>query len=574
MARDTTDKLYERDVSMLLDHTAMFWRRVGEIAVWGQYDPRLGSWPRLAKYIAQIAENPLNEREQALHAVADTLMGSESGMFSKLPSFREGDQTAANIMRYWQTPDLEKMRADNPDAFTDEVLQTLVDIGFAEQKGDTYTLKGENEDAQRATFIRHLVPYFETLHLREETVLKIVRGLGHWQPNDSLNLNSSIFWSQLNNATTVMTLGLPTSIQNMGEIPLLATLSGTKNLASGLQRLASDPEFRQMLRQLGASLNKARDYMADTDTQSRYLAFSLFTPTEKWSRLTGVAVGWQTAKDAISKYLQSPTENNRRRLEELNISVEAINNYKSVLEAGEAPAFDALVQEAEGRVLEGAMMIGGLRKPDAPPPSHYHVDRVGDEMSRAARYVSIRVFKGYNALSMPNFLTKQDPMIRTFFKFKSWAAQMHQFMWENFNYARREARQGNWGPAWRVAQGFVGMGLSGGLIGAFFAWASERDDEDKTMLDRVMDSIAMAHTLGIGSMIIEVAQYADGNPYKASQLINSAFGSPTAGVLARTGANLIAGKPRAAITTPIRQLPGIRELDRFSGGYLDRIWGE
>ena len=569
LARETTDKLYMRDVTMLLDHAQMFWRRVGEIAAWGQYDPILGEWPRLAQYTARIGQSALTTREQALMAVADTLMDYD--MFEELPTFKMGEKEATNVMQDWNTPDLQRMREDNPDAFTDEVLQTLVDIGFAERVGNTYELKGQNDAARRSTFIQHMVPHFEAMHLREEVVLKMVRGIGHWEPTDELNTNDAKFWAAINHITTSMTLGLGTSLQNLGEVPLLSTMAGAKNLTNGLQRLANDKEFRQMLPQLGAALSKARDYLADTDTQSTYLNLILFTPTEKWSRLTGTAVGWEAAKDAITNYLKNVSRQNRLRLEELQISVDTIDNYKSVLDTGAAPAFDDLVREAEERVLEGAMMVGGLRKPDVARPSNMHVDYVGDEMARAARYVSTRVFKGYNPLSLPHFLTKKDPMIRTFFKFKSWAAQMHQFMWEQFGHARREAMRGNFEPAWRLAQGMIGMGLSSSAILMLFGAMSGREEDDE---NRILQSLAMSHTLGIASMLMEIAIYADGNTYKAMNMLVSELGSPTSGVLARSVSAAVAGEPKEAITTPIRQLPGIREFDRFDRGWLDRYWGE
>lgn len=566
LERETTDKLYLRDVSNLLDHVQLFWRRVGEIAAWGQYDPVLGNWPRLAKYIARIGETALDAREDALKRIASTLMESESGMFEKLPSFREGEATAVQIMQHWNTPNLEKMRAENPEKFNDAVMQTLVDHGVAVRDGNTYRLKGKDDAAERATFIRHMVPYFQTIDLREETVLKIVRGIGHWQPVDRQNSNADKVWYGINHLTTTMTLGLGTSFQNMAEVPLLASIAGGKATTAGLTRLTNDAEFRKMLPNLGAALSKARDYLSDTNTQSKYLTFTLFTATEKWSRLAGVAVGWEAAKHAIANYLSDPSVTNRKRLEELNISVKTIDDYRSVLQVpGEAPNFDALVREAEARVLEGAMMVSGLRKHDAEPPSNMHVDRVGDEMARAARYVSIRVFKGYNPLSLPNFLTKQDPIIRTFFKFKSWSAQMHQYMWEMFGRAQREARQGNWGPAWRLGQGFAFMGVSAGVLAAFFRFMAGTEDDDD---NRILQAIAMNQTLGIASMIMELAMYADGNPYKASQLISSTFGSPTAGVVARVGSNLLAGEPGEAASTTFWQLPGVREARRFGGGAI------
>ena len=565
--RQTADKLYQRDVSRLFEHTQQVWKRIGEITAWGQYDPILGNWPRLAQYTGRIAERPADMREYALWTVADTLMSDESMMFERLSSFSEGESTAADIMRYWNTPDLEKMRAENQDRFDDETMQALVEIGMAQQNEDgTYQLAGDNEVAQRSNFIRHMVPYFQTLHLREETVLNIARGIGHWQPTDTLNTNASKVWSALNHITTTMTLGLPTAIQNLGEVPLLASLAGSEQTMAGLQRLATDPEFRQMLPQLGAALNKARDYMTDSDVQAKYLEISLFTPTERWSRLAGVAVGWETAKNAIANYLDDGNPNNRKRLEELNISVEKVEQYKRILAAGEAPDFDTLVDEAEDRTLEGAMMIGGLRNPNAQRPSNIHVDLIGDEMGRAARYVSVRVFKGYNALTMPDFLNKSDPMIRTFFKFKSWAAQMHEYMWSQFNYARKEARKRNFAPAWRLAQGMAWMGLSGSAIGGLFAALSGRADDEEN--NRILESLAMTHTLGIGSMIVEIAMYSDGNPYRAANLISSAFGSPTAGVAARISGSLLSGDPAGAAQTTFWQLPGVRDARRLGLGAI------
>ena len=564
--RQTTDKLYLRDVSRLLEHSEQVWKRIGEIIAWGQYDPVLGNWPRLAQYVGRIAETPQNMRDYALWTVADTLMKDESDMFERLPAFRAGEETAAGIMRHWNTPDIEKMRTENPDRFDDETLNALAKIGMVAQKPDgTYQLAGENEDVQRSNFIRHMVPYFESLHLREETVMKIARGIGHWEPGDSLNSNASRVWSALNHITTTLTLGIPTAIQNLGEVPLLASLSGSKNLMAGLQRLASDPEFRRMLPQLAAALNKARDYMVDNDLQAKYLEISLFTPTERWSRLAGVAVGWITAENAIRNYLADGSEANAQRLEELNMSVEAIENYKRVLAGGAAPDFDALLQEAEQRTRDGAMMIDGLRNPNASRPSNIHVDLVGDEIARAARFVSVRVFKGYNALTMPDFLTKKDPMIRTFFKFKSWAGQMHEYMMSSFLNAGRAARKGDFGPAWRLAQGMAWMGLSGAAIGGLFAALSGRDDEDR---NRLLQSLAMTHTLGIASMVIEMSMYSEGNPYRAANMLSSAFGSPTVGVAARIGGEAISGDLGGTLETTILQLPGVRDARRLGGGAL------
>ena len=98
-----------------------------------------------------------------------------------------------------------------------------------------------------------------------------------------------------------------------------------------------------------------------------------------------------------------------------------------------------------------------------------------------------------------------------------------------------------------------------------------KDEDEATLTNAVMKPLAMSQTLGMASLIMELAIYADGNPYRASQLISSTFGSPTAGVLARIGSNLLAGDPKAAASTTFWQLPGARELRRFGGGAFESL---
>ena len=213
IARETTDKLYNRDVTILLEVSKLFFQRIGEIAVWGQYDAILGKYPRLAKYIARIAETPADARETAIKAVAETLMGHDSGMYERLPSFKEGSAQAQKIMRYWNTPDVEKMREDRPELWTDEVLQTLVRIGMIEAQSDgSYAIRGKTDAARRTTFANHLVPYFKALHIKEESVLKVIEGLGNWHKQDESSDDSVV--RGINNFTTIMSLGLRASVQN------------------------------------------------------------------------------------------------------------------------------------------------------------------------------------------------------------------------------------------------------------------------------------------------------------------------------------------------------------------------
>ena len=128
------------------------------------------------------------------------------------------------------------------------------------------------------------------------------------------------------------------------------------------------------------------------------------------------------------------------------------------------------------------------------------------------------------------------------------------------------------GPAWRLIQGLVGLGISTAMMMALFAALSgrERDENDS----RLLETVARMEALGVGSMVIELAMYSDGNSYKAGQAINSAFGSPTVGVAARVGRNIIARKPGAAAADVFWQLPGAREARQFGTGPLRRIQGE
>ena len=68
-------------------------------------------------------------------------------------------------------------------------------------------------------------------------------------------------------------------------------------------------------------------------------------------------------------------------------------------------------------------------------------------------------------------------------------------MWDEFRKAKDgEGKKGNFGPAWRIAQGFSYMGLSGSALGAFFLWVSGYDDDDSGNF--LMAGIAEAHVLG------------------------------------------------------------------------------
>lgn len=579
IARETNDRLYSRDVMTLLDHSALFWRRFAEISVWGQHDPATGKHPRLQQYLSRLEQTTLDADEHALKVLTDTLLSHE--MFEKLPSFVEGETDAYHILRNWKHPvrdpqywenkpppppdhpvDIERMLRENPEGFTPEVMESLQRIGLIEKKADgEWTIKGQTKAAKDTTFVKTMVPFFQTRQLREQSLMKIVRGLGHWEQLDPIDSESNKFWQLLNSVTTMFTLGFGNAAQNIAEVPWLATMSGSKPLAIGLRRFATDTEFREMLPRFGATLNKATDYLAQGDFQNRYISMIGFTTTEKWSRLMGAAVGWEAARDAIAAFMQNPNKNSLARLQELNISPVAVEQYSEALSAGEAPALGDLVKEAEQRVLEGAMMLGGLRPPDAPAPSHPFVDLIGDEMAKSARYVSTRTFKGYNALSMPNFLTKKHPMIRTFFKYKAWAAQMHQFVWEQFRHATKQAKQGNLKPAVRLAigAGFM-MGSAAVMASVFNALRGRERDEDR---NRILEALAQSQAAGAISTIIEIAQISDQNPYRASQMISSFFSAPVIGITSRIAGEAATGDLGAAATEFGLRFPFVREIPRI-----------
>ena len=579
LARETNDKLYSRDVMMLLDHSALFWRRFAEISVWGQVDPATGKHPRLQQYLSRLEQTTLDADEHALKVVVDTLTSHE--MFEKLPSFVEGEEGAYHILRNWKHPvrdpkywenkpppppdhpvDIERMMRENPEGFTPEVMESLERIGLIEKKTDgEWTIKGQTKAAKDTTFVKTMVPFFQTRQLREQTLMKIVQGLGHWNQLEPIDSQSNAFWKLLNGITTMFSLGIGNAAQNIAEVPWLASMSGSKPLAVGLRRFATDPEFRQMLPRFGATLNKARDYLAEGELQNRYMSMIGFTVTEKWSRLMGTAVGWEAARDAIQAHITNPNKNTMVRLKELNISPDAVEQYSEALNTGDAPALDDLVKEAEQRVLEGAMMLGGLRPPDAPDPSNPFVDLVGDEMAKSARYVSTRIFKGYNALSMPNFLTKKHPMIRTFFKFKAWGAQMHQFVWEQFRHAMKQAKQGNLRPALRLAigAGFM-MGSAAVMTSVFNALRGHERDEDR---NRILEALAQSQAAGAISSIIEIAQISGGNPYRASQMISSFFSAPAIGIGSRILGEAAAGDFGDAAKEFGLRFPFVREIPRI-----------
>ena len=109
------------------------------------------------------------------------------------------------------------------------------------------------------------------------------------------------------------------------------------------------------------------------------------------------------------------------------------------------------------------------------------------------------------------------------------------------------------------------MGLgTGGLLWLYSAL--QGDDDDKTALDRLFKGLAAAQTFGIGSVMFELAMYAEGNWYQMANLLAKQAAGPTFSVAAQMTGPILTGDFAQAGEEAIRRLP-IVSFSRRVGGW-------
>ena len=530
--RQSQDRSYSTSTDFLLSNAALFWSRYGEISVYGQRDPLTGQGPRLKAYLNEIRAFRKNERELAFGALMDALGSGQPGMFQMLPLAGEGGETLWDVATKLRQP-----KPVHPALAEDAEQQSFLDavhagineldaehqtelqrIGMIEPDSDSdsdgYKLVGKDFLAQQATFMNFTHEFYNTIQQRVNSVENLVLGLGYWQKGKSLDdKDIEQVYKAINTAVTISTLGPRTALQNITEIPLVGMVSGPKASWKTARNFARDPDSKRLYGKLVGSISAGTEYLADNTLQKKYLGspFSLFTYTDKMSRMIGGALAWEESMMSIEDFLSDPSKKNRKKLEAIGINPVMIEAYR-IDDDVNKPDLDAIFAEAKERKLADTLMTGDVIVPGAPEASHKWVELIGNEMGRSALYVSESVFKPYDARTLPDFLVNASPLWRIFTKYLAWVAQMNQYMVENYIKAFRDAKEGDWTHFGRIGASSVALGMPTAFFGWMFAaMQGYHDDEDDTVVKYMLEGVLSTQTLGIAAFLGEKYLFSGGN---------------------------------------------------------------
>ncbi|MCY3739937.1 MAG: strawberry notch family protein [Candidatus Poribacteria bacterium] len=564
--RETDDRFYARDISLMAENRMRLWDRLAEVATIGQQHPLIGDSPRMKTLIEQVMNFDKTPREAALRKVIEALNSGQEGMFERMPQFASGVETALDIMLHWlerdadgkktgryQEIDIARMNLD------DATLSELERIGLIEQSNGNWKVVGENIDQRHATMARHIHEFYNTLAQRKNAVHSVVLGLGNWHTRDPLEMESSEFWKKINDTITVLTLNHGVAIQNLLEIPLISMLTGANPLFKGLRNM-SNKEYRGQMQQLARGLSHARKFMADTTLADKYLGsrWTFFSKSDEFSRASGLGIGLENAKAKIQRYAEAEGKKRDaigREMDTVRLNQEVIANIPAGQLTQTLAAAEELILNNEVDTVFSSEQGGELT----------HAERLAGTMLRSMFYISDEAFKQYDATSLPQFMLSKNPLIRVFMKYKSWMLQQNRLVYNQLRRAYREAKQGNLEPLGNfvAATGMMGLG-TGGLLWLYSAL--QGDDDDKTMLDRMFKGLAAAQSLGIASVMFELAMYAEGNWYQMSNLLAKQAAGPTFSVAAQMIGPVLTGDFERAGTEALRRLP-IVSFSRRVGGW-------
>ena len=566
--RETDDRFYIRDISLMPENRIRLWDRLAEVAVIGQQHPLLGDSPRMKTLIEQVMTFDKTPREAALRKVVEALNAGQEGMFQRMPQFATGVDTALDIMQHWlerdadgektgryQEIDIGRMNLD------DATLAELERIGLIEQDGDGWKVVGSDLAQRHATMARHIHEFYNTLAQRKNAVHSIVLGLGNWHTRDPLEMESSEFWKKINDSITVLTLNHGVAIQNLLEIPMISMITGANPLFKGMRHMTTNPDYRNAMQQLARGLSHARKFMADTSLADKYLGSPLtfFSKSDEFSRAAGLGIGLENAKEKIQQFAEATDPKKKaalaREMDAVRLNTEIVggipeSRLQSVLAAAEALILNTEVET-----------VFSSEKGSELSPA----ERLAGTMLRSMFYISDETFKQYDATSLPKFMVSRNPLIRVFMKYKSWMLQQNRLVYNQLKRAGREAKKGNLKPLSDFVAATAMMGLgTGGLLWLYSAL--QGNDDDKTVRDRLFKGLAAAQTFGIASVMFELAMYAEGNWYQMQNLLAKQAAGPAFSVAAQMVAPVFTGDFGQAGEEALRRLP-IVSFSRRVGGW-------
>jgi len=562
-ARETDHKFYQRDIRLLLETRRLMWDRIGEFSTVGQVHPIKGTSPRLEDIITQVRAFRKNKREFALGAVAVALKaGDPTSMFERLPQFGESVEQGLQIQQDWRVyvkDDKGKRRKTEEYQeldiarmnLTDDVLDTLRTIGFIKKNdAGVDVVAGETARDRRLTVARFFHEFYNTIAQREASVKDLYLSLGHWHTKDPLTFDEAKFWQKVSDLTTISTLSWSTAIQNLLEVPLLTELTGTRSMIQGLAKMFGK-EDRKNLQDLSLGLSHVTRFMAETSLAEDYLGswYSGFSKTDKTSRAIGLAAGLINAKRQIREYVNGDEKTKqrlRRVFDEIQIDTKILDTFSQ----GE---LDNVIDEAEKLIMSGNVTpkYGGTGT---------KAERLAWTTLKSMHYISDATFKAYDATSMPAFLNKQTPIVRLFMKYKSWMFQHNSFKLKNWKRAIREARMGNFRPFWNLAQSAVWTGATYGMMLSFYSMLRGYDEPPD-----MLEALHAGQTLGMSSVLLEMAGRADGNWWRLSKDMLGQAAGPTGSITTQVIAPTLTTDFDVAGKQVVRRIPVVNLFDRVGG---------
>lgn len=565
-ARETDDKHYVRDVRILLENRRLMWDRMGEFATIGQMSPILGSSPRLELVLEQVRAFRKNDREKALAAVAIALKaGDPTSMFERLPQFGISVEHGLNVQQDWrerETDPDKPTRTRRTDRYqeldiarmdlTDEVMNTLRTIGFiTKNEQGVDVVSGKTVEDRQLTVARFFHEFYNTIAQREASVKDMYLSLGHWHNQDPLDFDDAKFWQKISDITTMSTLSWTTAIQNILEVPILAEQTGTLTMLRGLTKMFSKEE-RQQLLDLAIGLSHAPRFMAETKLAEKFLGsnWSGFSKTDRISRAAGLGVGLVNAKNVIREYVETTNDRTKARLRRYFDEVQIDTRVIDEVDAG---TVDQLLDEAESIIMSG----------EATPKfgDTATVDKLAWTILQSMHYISDTTFKSYDATSMPPFLLKSSPLVRLFLKYKSWMAQHNAMKYKNFKRAARELKKGNIRPAWNFIQSAAWSGATYGMLISMYAMLSG----DEPPEDRVWKGMLDAQTFGASSVLLHMANRADGNWWVLSRDMMGQAAGPVGSIASQLAAPTVTGDFDVVGSQALRRIPVVNVFNRFGG---------
>ena len=571
--RETDDRFYARGIDLMVNVSQQSLDRLAEMASFGHVNPMTGDSPRINDYLNQLRGWSKTPEEAAFTAVFVALRaGQPNSRYERAWDLgRQNKDADYSIIAEWRDRDtgefteldFERMK---DRGVTDEHLAELERVGFLEKRDDgTYKVRGEDAYAQHQTIQAHFSAFARTKADREHTVNTIIKGLGHWDRHDPLDKSYRAIANAANAATTVLTLGHRTALQNLLELPHSQAMIGSKNARSAVLTFTKDKDFRSLSHKLVEAMRHTTQFMADSSFEQKYLQnhyLSSFSASDQLSRAIGAAGGIVNAEDVIERYIENPNKTNRSALRSVKINQAVIDEY--VASANKKP-LNEIFTEARERALSGDMPIGRFVPTGKSAPSDPFVDKIGQEVMRSAVYVSNTVLKRYDALTLPDILRSRNPFLRIFTKFMAWPIQHHSYLFRQLRTAVNEAKkdadgQRNFEPAWNLFVTSAWTAGVGASTASLYAALQGRDDDE--WFETALRGVAGAHAIGMASILLEAGLFADGNAWLLEKALTTRGAGPTIGIWARMASPVLTGDWAEAGEQGLRRIPVIR--DAFS----------